>query len=150
MLSLLALDFGGGTPVHVSSGASALAFAIMAGKRENNEELSPQNMNNIYLGTSFIWCGWLVANAGSGLYPHLRAVAVFVTTNLAASMGGITWGIIDYIRHGRKWSALGFCAGAICGLVCITPASGKYITIVCFDWLLIKVLRKFIDSILLL
>lgn len=90
------------------------------------EERPPQNMNNVYLGTCFIWCGWLVANAGSGLYPHIRAVAVFVTTNLGASTGGITWGIIDYIRHGRKWSALGFCAGAISGLVCITPASGTH------------------------
>ncbi|CAL8143080.1 unnamed protein product [Orchesella dallaii] len=121
------LDFGGGTPVHLSSGAAALAFSYMVGKREDTSEKPPQNMSNVYLGTSFIWCGWLVANAGSGLYPHIRAVNVFVTTNLAASMGGITWGIIDYIRHGQKWSPLGFCAGVICGLVCITPASG-YVT----------------------
>ncbi|XP_035714165.1 ammonium transporter 1-like isoform X1 [Folsomia candida] len=119
-----ALDFGGGTPVHLSTGAAALAFAVMVGKRIDTSEKPPHNMTNVFLGTSFIWLGWLVANAGSGLSPNLRAVTVFVTTNISASMGGITWGIMDYIRHGRKWSALGFCTGSICGLVAITPASG--------------------------
>ncbi|OXA51726.1 ammonium transporter 1 isoform X2 [Folsomia candida] len=119
-----ALDFGGGTPVHLSTGAAALAFAYMVGNRKDPTEKPPHNMTNVVLGTSFIWFGWLVANAGSGISPNLRAVTVFVTTNISASMGGITWGILDYIRHGRKWSALGFCTGSICGLVAITPASG--------------------------
>ncbi|ODM94307.1 Ammonium transporter 1 [Orchesella cincta] len=122
-----ALDFGGGTPVHISTGAAALAFAYMVGKREDTTERPPHNMTHVYIGTSFIWCGWLIANAGSGLYPNLRAVTVMITTNLAASAGAITWSLIDYFRHDRKWSALGFCAGAICGLVSITPASG-YVT----------------------
>lgn len=151
MFTHVALDFGGGTPVHLSTGAAALAFAYMVGKREDTLEKPPHNMTHVVLGTSFIWLGWLVANAGSGISPNPRAVTVFVTTNLSASMGkafcdkidernnnavpgiyacnilkgGITWGILDYFRHGRKWSPLGFCAGAICGLVAITPASGQ-------------------------
>jgi len=111
-------------PHIVSSGAAALAFAYMLGKRKDTREKPPHNMTHVVLGTSFIWLGWLVANAGSGISPNLRAVTVFVTTNTSAAAGGIVWGILDYLRHGKKWSALGFCAGAICGLVAITPASG--------------------------
>jgi len=75
-----------------------------------------------FLPTRF---GWLVANAGSGLQPNYRAVVVFVTTNMSASVGGITWAFLDYVRHKpRRFSALGFCCGAVCGLVAVTPASG--------------------------
>jgi Amt family ammonium transporter len=119
-----ALDFGGGTPVHLSTGAGALAFAYMVGKRLDTSEKPPHNMTHVVLGTSFIWLGWLVANAGSGISPNSRAVTVFITTNLSAAVGGVTWGVCDYFRHGRKWSALGFCSGVICGLVSVTPASG--------------------------
>jgi Amt family ammonium transporter len=110
--------------VHLSTGSAALAFAYMVGKRKDTSERPPHNMTHVVLGTSFIWLGWLVANAGSGISPNLRAVTVFVTTNTSAAVGGIVWGILDYIRHGQKWSAVGFCSGAICGLVAITPASG--------------------------
>jgi Amt family ammonium transporter len=82
-----ALDFGGGTPVHLSTGAAALAFAYFVGKREDTAERPPHNMTHVVLGTGFIWFGWLVANAGSGLKPHPRAVVVFITTNMSASVG---------------------------------------------------------------
>jgi Amt family ammonium transporter len=118
-----ALDYGGGTPVHISTGVAALAYAMVLGKRENAKEKPPHNMGHVILGTSFIWLGWLIANAGSGLKPNLRAVVVFITTNLAASVGGITWAAIDYQKE-KKLSVFGFCCGAICGLVAVTPASG--------------------------
>lgn len=73
--------------VHLSTGAAALAFAYMVGNRKDPTEKPPHNMTNVVLGTSFIWFGWLVANAGSGISPNLRAVTVFVTTNISASMG---------------------------------------------------------------
>ena len=125
-VAVLGLDFGGGTPVHISTGAAALAYALVLGKRKDPKDKPPHNMTHVVLGTSFIWFGWLVANAGSGLKPNLRATVVFVTTNLSASVGGIVWALMDY-RHERKFSAFGFCCGAICGLVAVTPASG-YIT----------------------
>ncbi|CAG7727475.1 unnamed protein product [Allacma fusca] len=118
-----ALDFGGGTPVHISTGFAALAYALVLGKRDNPKDKPPHNMTHVILGTSFIWFGWLVANAGSGLKPNLRAVVVFITTNMAASIGGVTWAAMDY-RKEKKFSAFGFCCGAVCGLVAITPASG--------------------------
>ncbi|CAG7727473.1 unnamed protein product [Allacma fusca] len=121
-----ALDYGGGTPVHISTGTAALAYALVMGKRQNPKDKPPHSMAHVILGTSFIWLGWLIANAGSGLKPNLRAVVVFITTNLAASVGGVTWAALDY-RKDKKLSAFGFCCGAICGLVAITPASG-YVT----------------------
>lgn len=119
--------------MHISTGAAALAFAYVVGKREDTTERPPHNMVHVYIGTCFIWCGWLIANAGSGLYPNLRAVTVMITTNLAASVGGITWSVIDYFRNDKKWSALGFCCGAISGLVSITPASGLSTSILLTD-----------------
>jgi len=102
---------------------TALAFALYVGKRVDSTEKPPHNMSHVVLGTSFIWFGWLVANAGCGLKPNMRAVNTFISTNLSAAIGGITWCTIDYFRQG-KWSALGFCTGLVCGLVAITPASG--------------------------
>lgn len=119
--------------MHISTGAAALAFAYVVGKREDTTDRVPHNMVHVYIGTCFIWCGWLIANAGSGLYPNLRAVTVMITTNLAASVGGITWSVIDYFRNDKKWSALGFCCGAISGLVSITPASGMSTSILLTD-----------------
>jgi Amt family ammonium transporter len=121
------LDFAGGTPVHIASGAAALAYSLMLGKRRGHgtHELNyrPHNVTHIVIGTVFLWVGWFGFNAGSALAANLRAVMAAVVTNLAASVGGITWCILDY-RLERKWSTVGFCSGVISGLVAITPASG--------------------------
>ncbi|KAI0906320.1 ammonium transporter [Ustulina deusta] len=122
------LDFAGGTPVHISSGAAALAFSIMLGKRTGYEKSAglpyrPHNVTHIVLGTVFLWVGWFGFNGGSALAANLRAVMACIVTHLAASVGGITWVLLDY-RLEKKWSVVGFCSGAIAGLVAITPASG--------------------------
>ncbi|KAH9478050.1 Ammonium transporter 1 [Psilocybe cubensis] len=121
------LDFAGGTPVHISSGTAALAISVYLGKRRGygTERLAykPHNTTYVILGTVFLWFGWFGFNGGSALSANLRAVQACIVTNLAASVGGVTWMLWDY-RIERKWSAVGFCSGAISGLVAITPASG--------------------------
>ncbi|EIW55877.1 ammonium transporter [Trametes versicolor FP-101664 SS1] len=121
------LDFAGGTPVHISSGTAALAISVFLGKRRGygTERLAykPHNTTYVVLGTVFLWFGWFGFNGGSALAANLRAVQACIVTNLAASVGGLTWMLWDY-RLERKWSAVGFCSGAIAGLVAITPASG--------------------------
>ncbi|KAG9810459.1 ammonium transporter MEP2, partial [Aureobasidium melanogenum] len=121
------LDFAGGTPVHISSGCAALAYSFALGHRKGHgtHELNyrPHNVTHIVIGTVFLWFGWVGFNAGSALAANMRAVMALVVTNLAASVGGITWCLLDY-RLERKWSTVGFCSGAVAGLVAITPASG--------------------------
>lgn len=121
------LDFAGGTPVHISSGTAALAISVYLGKRRGwgTERLAykPHNTSFVVIGTVLLWFGWFGFNGGSALSANLRAIQACIVTNLAASVGGLTWMIIDW-RLERKWSAVGFCSGAISGLVGITPASG--------------------------
>jgi len=121
------LDFAGGTPVHISSGTAALAISIYLGKRTGygTERLAykPHNTTYVILGTVFLWFGWFGFNGGSALAANVRAASACVVTNLAAAVGGLTWMLWDY-RLERKWSAVGFCSGAVSGLVAITPASG--------------------------
>ena len=121
------LDFAGGTPVHISSGTAAFAISVYLGKRRGygTERLAykPHNTSFVILGTVLLWFGWFGFNGGSALGASLRAVQACIVTNLAASVGGITWMLWDW-RLERKWSAVGFCSGAISGLVGITPASG--------------------------
>ncbi|PWN47859.1 ammonium transporter [Violaceomyces palustris] len=121
------LDFAGGTPVHISSGTAALAISIFLGRRKGygTEQLAyrPHNVTYVVLGTVFLWFGWFGFNGGSALGANLRAVQAMMVTNVAASVGGLTWMFWDY-RLEKKWSAVGFCSGAISGLVAITPASG--------------------------
>jgi len=83
----------------------------------------PHNTSYVVLGTVFLWFGWFGFNGGSALSANLRAAQACIVTNLAASVGGITWMLWDY-RLEKKWSAVGFCSGAVSGLVAITPASG--------------------------
>ncbi|KAF7306852.1 Ammonium transporter [Mycena indigotica] len=120
-------DFAGGTPVHISSGAAALAISIYLGKRRGygTEALAykPHNTSYVVIGTIFLWFGWFGFNPGSALSANLRAASAFIVTNLAACVGGLTWMAWDY-RIERKWSAVGFCSGSIAGLVAITPGSG--------------------------
>lgn len=121
------LDFAGGTPVHIASGSAALAYSLMLGKRRGHgtHELNyrPHNVTHVVIGTVFLWVGWFGFNAGSALSANLRAVMAAVVTNLAASVGGVTWCLLDY-RLERKWSTVGFCSGVLAGLVAITPGSG--------------------------
>ena len=121
------LDFAGGTPVHISSGAAALAYSLMLGKRHGHGtsilNYRPHNVTHIVIGTVFLWVGWFGFNAGSALAANMRAVMGAVVTNLAASVGGMTWCVLDY-RLERKWSTVGFCSGVVAGLVAITPGSG--------------------------
>ncbi len=133
------LDFAGGTPVHISSGAAALAISVYLGKRKGwgTEKLSyrPHNTSYVVLGTVMLWFGWFGFNGGSALSANLRAAQACIVTNLAASVGGLTWMIWDY-RIDHKWSAVGFCSGAIAGLVAITPASGFVGARKCLDILM--------------
>ncbi|KAL8405456.1 hypothetical protein RB596_004356 [Gaeumannomyces avenae] len=127
-LKMGGLDYAGGTPVHISSGAAALAYSLMLGKRRGYSNTAglpfrPHNVTHVVLGTVFLWVGWFGFNGGSALGANLRAVMSLLVTNIAAGVGGITWCLLDY-RLERKWSTIGFCSGVIAGLVAITPAAG--------------------------
>lgn len=121
------LDFAGGTPVHISSGTAALAISIFLGRRKGygTDVLAyrPHNVSYCILGTMLLWFGWFGFNGGSALGANLRAIMAMTVTNNAAAVGGLTWMFWDW-RLERKWSLVGFCSGAISGLVAITPASG--------------------------
>lgn len=117
------LDFAGGGPVHMASGFSGLAYAIMLGKRKNPGNSKPHNISNVFLGTALLWFGWFGFNGASAVGATPRAaMAAFVTT-ISASSGALVWIIIDSMRT-KKLSGIGFCSGALAGLVGITPASG--------------------------
>jgi Amt family ammonium transporter len=120
-----AIDFAGGTVVHVTAGVSALAAAIVVGPRTNRgkTEEKPSNVPFVILGAALLWFGWFGFNAGSALSASPLAVSAFVTTNLSASAATVSWMIIDTITKGKP-SATGMAIGAVCGLVAITPASG--------------------------
>jgi Amt family ammonium transporter len=120
-----ALDFAGGTVVHITSGVSALVCAMVLGKRLGYEDGSivPHNATMTVLGTALLWFGWFGFNAGSALGSGPLAVSAFVTTNTAAAMAALTWMTASWIRHQRP-SVLGATAGAVAGLVGITPAAG--------------------------
>ncbi|HAM38309.1 MAG TPA: ammonia channel protein [Elusimicrobia bacterium] len=120
-----ALDFAGGTVVHVSSGISALVFALMIGKRKGYPDnvIPPHNMVFTLLGASLLWFGWFGFNAGSALGANELAVSAFVVTNTAAAMAALTWIIIEWKVTGKP-TVLGGATGAVAGLVAITPAAG--------------------------
>ena len=119
--ALGALDFAGGTVVHISSGVSALVAAILIGRRLKTSE--PHDATMTILGASLLWFGWFGFNAGSALTSGGLATSAFVVTNTAAAMAGLTWLTVSWIHRGRP-SVLGMAAGAVAGLVAITPASG--------------------------
>lgn len=128
LFNLPSYDFAGGGPVHVASGTCALAYSLMLGKRtgysrNNGLPYRPHNVTHVVLGTVFLWIGWFGFNGGSALAMNIRAVMACYVTNLAASCGAIAWILLDY-RLEKKWSTIGFCSGAISGLVAITPAAG--------------------------
>ena len=124
--SVGAIDFAGGLVVHVSAGVSALAAAIVIGRRrglEKREEFKPSNVPYVMLGAGLLWFGWFGFNAGSALAANTLAVSALVVTNLAAAAGAISWMAVDWAVRGKP-SAVGLAVGAVCGLVAITPASG--------------------------
>ena len=117
-----ALDFAGGTVVHINAGVAAVAAAIMVGRRRN-PGVEPHNVPYVVLGAALLWFGWFGFNAGSGLAANALDVNAFLVTNTAAATAALTWGLISHIQSGRM-SAVGVASGAVAGLVAITPASG--------------------------
>jgi Amt family ammonium transporter len=129
LAKLGALDFAGGTVVHISSGVSALVAAWVLGKRithKHGEDVEPHDIPMVVLGTALLWFGWFGFNAGSALAANGLAVSAFVNTNTAAAMAAITWMTISWAHKGTP-SVIGATAGAVAGLVAITPAAG-YVT----------------------
>ncbi|TAH01805.1 MAG: ammonium transporter [Sphingobacteriales bacterium] len=121
-----ALDFAGGTVVHISAGMAALAGALVLKRRKvhiENREIPPANIPYVLIGTGLLWFGWFGFNAGSALGANGLAVSAFATTNTAAAAAGLSWMFFDVMR-GKKPSVVGFCIGAVVGLVAITPAAG--------------------------
>ena len=122
---IAAIDFAGGTVVHMTSGWSALVLCIILGKRMGfgKEKMSPHSMVLCMVGTGMLWVGWYGFNAGSALAADGVAANAFMTTTLAAATAGFVWGIIEKILKGHA-SILGICSGIVAGLVVITPACG--------------------------
>lgn len=126
LFKLGVLDFAGGTVVHISAGCAALAGALVLKRRKAHiakQELQPANIPFVLIGTGLLWFGWFGFNAGSSLGANALAVSAFAATNTATAAAGLSWIFFDVIR-GRKPSVLGFCIGAVVGLVAITPAAG--------------------------
>ena len=123
--NLGALDFAGGTVVHINAGIAALITAMYIGRRKNLDKNvpSPHNVPFVVLGTGLLWFGWFGFNAGSALAANGLATNAFVVTNTAAAAAGLSGAIIEWIRN-RKPTIFGVCSGAVAGLVAITPASG--------------------------
>jgi Amt family ammonium transporter len=120
-----AIDFAGGTVVHISSGFAALALAIVIGKRVGygKNVMEPANIPWSILGAALLWFGWFGFNSGSAVDANGLAAVAFVTTNTAAAAAAISWMLVSW-AHGGKPSSLGFVSGAVAGLVAITPAAG--------------------------
>jgi ammonium transporter, Amt family len=120
------LDFAGGTVVHISAGCAALAGAIVLKRRQvhiTKAEVKPARIPYVLLGTGLLWFGWFGFNAGSAVGATSLSVDAFANTNTASAAAGLSWIFFDMLR-GRRPSALGFCIGAVVGLVAITPAAG--------------------------
>ncbi|MBI5184775.1 MAG: ammonium transporter [Nitrospinae bacterium] len=123
--NLGALDFAGGTVVHISSGVSALAAAIVMGKRRGYslESMAPHNLPLTVVGASLLWFGWFGFNAGSAVSSGALSTCAFVVTNTATAAAALAWPLMEWIIKGKP-TVLGAASGAVAGLVAITPASG--------------------------
>jgi Amt family ammonium transporter len=120
------LDFAGGTVVHISAGCAALVGALLLKRRKvhmEQQEVPPANIPYVLIGTGLLWFGWFGFNAGSAVAANGLAVSAFMVTNVAAGAAGLSWMFFDVLR-GKKPSVLGFCIGAVVGLVAITPGAG--------------------------
>jgi Amt family ammonium transporter len=120
-----ALDFAGGTVVHINAGIAALVMALLIGKRRglNGAPSTPHNIPFVVLGAGLLWFGWFGFNAGSGLAADGLAANAFLVTHVATAMAAFTWALLDWIFH-RTPSTIGISTGAVAGLVAITPAAG--------------------------
>ncbi|HEY5313377.1 MAG TPA: ammonium transporter [Pirellulales bacterium] len=120
-----ALDFAGGTVVHISSGVSALICALVMGKRLGfgHDPMPPHNLTYTVIGAAMLWVGWFGFNAGSALNAGGQAASAFAATHFAAAAATLAWPAAEWITRGKP-TVLGACSGAVAGLVCITPASG--------------------------
>lgn len=122
-----AIDFAGGTVVHINAGISALVMAIMLGRRKGyrteGHPVTPHNIPIVVIGTALLWLGWIGFNAGSGLAADGLAANAFLVTHLAAAVAAVTWMSLEWFLH-KKPTVVGICTGAVAGLVAITPAAG--------------------------
>jgi Amt family ammonium transporter len=123
--NLGALDFAGGTVVHINAGIAAIVTALIIGRRKNydNKPIPPHNLPFTALGAALLWFGWFGFNAGSALAANGLAVNAFVVTNTAAAAAGLSWALLEWIHNGKP-TMFGTVTGAVAGLVAITPAAG--------------------------
>ena len=122
-----AIDFAGGTVVHINAGVTALVMALCVGKRDDyraGHPITPHNITFVFMGMSFLWLGWFGFNAGSGLAADGLAANAFLVTHIATAAAATTWMLIDWIVN-KKPTTVGACTGAVAGLVAITPAAGS-------------------------
>lgn len=127
MQQMGAIDFAGGTVVHINAGISALVMCLMIGQRDDYKKghaILPHNVTIVFMGTSFLWLGWFGFNAGSGLAADGLAANAFLVTHVAAAAAAVTWMAIDWLCN-KKPTTVGACTGAVAGLVAITPAAGS-------------------------
>jgi Amt family ammonium transporter len=119
-----ALDFAGGTVVHINAGMAALAAALVMGKRKGYPDTSPpHNLPFAILGAALLWFGWFGFNAGSALGANGLSVSAFLATQLGAAAAAVAWAVVEWIK-GKRPTALGTISGAVAGLVAVTPAAG--------------------------
>lgn len=127
MQEMGAIDFAGGTVVHINAGVSALVMAIMIGRRKGyrttGHPVTPHNIPFVVIGTALLWLGWFGFNAGSGLAADGIAANAFLVTHLATAVAATTWAALEWIIN-KKPTIVGICTGAVAGLVAITPAAG--------------------------
>ena len=125
LLAMGALDFAGGTVVHINAGVAALVMTLMVGSRRNynNHPTAPHNIPLVVIGTALLWFGWFGFNAGSGLAADGLAISAFLSTHVATATAAFTWVLLDWILN-KKPTIIGICTGAVAGLVAITPAAG--------------------------
>lgn len=127
LMEMGAVDFAGGTVVHVNAGVAALVMALMVGRRKDyraGRPITPHNIPFVFLGTALLWLGWFGFNAGSGLAADGLAANAFLVTHIATCMVAVTWAAIDWVVN-KKCTTVGACTGAVAGLVAITPAAGS-------------------------
>ena len=127
LMEMGAVDFAGGTVVHVNAGVAALVMALMVGRRKDyraGRPITPHNIPFVFLGTALLWLGWFGFNAGSGLAADGLAANAFLVTHIATCMAAVTWAAIDWVVN-KKCTTVGACTGAVAGLVAFPPAAGS-------------------------
>lgn len=155
LMDMGAIDFAGGTVVHINAGVSALVMALLVGRRNDyrpGKPITPHNIPFVFIGTALLWLGWFGFNAGSGLAADGLAANAFLVTHIATCVAAVSWMTVDWIVN-RKPTTVGACTGAVAGLVAITPAAGTadipgaiciglVASLVCF-WMVAVVKPKF-------